>query len=217
MAETNTTTQIVCGACKESKFLELFPKSKNGKYGRNTTCKSCRSIYLKAYQEKNKEKLKEYSRNRYIEKNDEYREARKRNYQENKERYKQSASDWAKENPEKRRAIAKRWDLENPGKRSEVQKNNRIKNPGMYAAHFKARQQRKRQAMPEWADVESIKAMYRQSAWVTKITGIKHHVDHYYPLKSDIVCGLHNEFNLRIIPAKVNLRKHNHFPDQEAT
>lgn len=215
MAETNTITQIVCCVCKESKFLDLFPKSKDGKYGRNTTCKACRSSYLKAYKIANQEKLQEYARQRYVEKKTEYSELRKKNYQENKERYKKNAKKWAQENPDKRRVIAKRWEQENPEKRHEVQRNNRLSNPGMYAAHFKARQQRKRQAMPAWADVESIKALYRQSAWVTKITGIKHHVDHYYPLQSDIVCGLHVGANLRIIPAKVNLRKHNHFPDQE--
>lgn len=217
MAETNTTTQIVCCVCKESKALELFPKSPDGKNGRNTTCKACRSVYMKEYAAKNQQKLKEAAQKRYIEKKSEYQEKRKKHYQENKDHYKKKAKEWVEANPEKRKLIAKRWDRENPEKRSEIQKNNRLGNPGMYAAHFKARQQRKRQAMPSWADEESIKAMYRQSAWVTKITGIKHHVDHYYPLKSDIVCGLHNEFNLRIIPAKVNLRKHNHFPDQEAS
>ena len=215
MAETNTITQITCYVCAESKPLELFPKMPTGRHGRNTTCKACRSIYLKNYVRQNKEKLQEASRQRYIERKDEYNALARKHYAENRESYKLRAKKWVQENPEKRLEIARNWQANNPEKRYEIQKKNRLKDPGRYAAHFKARQQRKRQAMPVWADEESIKAMYRQSAWVSKITGIKHHVDHYYPLKSDIVCGLHNEFNLRIIPAKVNLRKHNHFPDQE--
>lgn len=215
MAETNTITQMVCYVCGESKHLELFPKMPSCKNGRNTTCKSCRSEYLKKYREANSDSLKEKSAKRYIEQKEKYREANRKNYEENKEEYKRRAKEWVRKNPEKRKQVVKKWVEENPEKCYEMRRNARLADPGYYAAHYKARQLRKRQAMPAWADVQSIKAMYRQSAWVTKVTGVKHHVDHYYPLKSDIVCGLHNEFNLRIIPAKVNLRKHNHFPDQE--
>lgn len=215
MSETNTITQIACYVCSESKPLALFPKLPSGKHGVGTTCKACRSVYLKKYVLENKARLKEASKQRYLDRKEEYNELNRKHYQENKESYKLRAKSWVEKNPEKRLEIARNWQANNPEKRYEIQKKNRLKDPGRYAAHFKARQQRKRQAMPAWADVESIKALYRQSAWVTKITGIKHHVDHYYPLKSDIVCGLHVGANLRIIPAKVNLRKHNHFPDQE--
>ena len=217
MAETNTITQIVCCVCKESKALDLFPKSPDGRHGRNTTCKACRSVYMKAYTKANKERLAEAARKRYLENKEEYTAANKANYQKNKDAYKQRAKKWAAENPEKRKQVVRKYNNADPIRRYEKGKKHRLGNPGYYAAAYKARQLRKKQAMPSWADVKSIEAMYRQSAWVTKITGIKHHVDHYYPLKSDIVCGLHNEFNLRIIPAKVNLRKHNHFPDQEAS
>jgi hypothetical protein len=39
-------------------------------------------------------------------------------------------------------------------------------------------------------------------------------VDHIVPLQSDIVCGLHNEFNLTVITKKANSEKRNYFwPD----
>jgi hypothetical protein len=187
----------------------------SGKHGRNTTCKACRSSYLKKYREANREALVEASRRRYIEKKEEYQEAGRRNYEKNKEAYKARAKKWVEKNPGKRKAAVDKYNNGDPVRRYESGKKHRLSNPGYYAAAYKARQQRKRQAMPFWANEESIKAIYRQAAWVEKMTGIKQHVDHYYPLKNDLVCGLHVENNLRIIPAFDNLSKGNKFPTEE--
>lgn len=46
------------------------------------------------------------------------------------------------------------------------------------------------------------------------ITGIPHDVDHVVPLINDIVCGLHAETNVQVIPAVLNRSKGNRFwPD----
>jgi 5-methylcytosine-specific restriction endonuclease McrA len=46
---------------------------------------------------------------------------------------------------------------------------------------------------------------------------VKHEVDHIVPLKSPLVCGLHVEHNLQVIPATQNRRKHNRvWPDMPA-
>lgn len=200
MSEANISTSKRCTLCKKYKDFSLFGNDKSRDDGKFPHCKTC---------------TKERMALRYLEKKEEYVTRRKLSYENNKGYYKERAKEWAAKNPEKRKQVTKRYVANNAEKRYETQRNERLRNPGYYAAAYKARQLRKKQAMPVWADVKSIEALYRQSAWVSKITGIKHHVDHYYPLKSDIVCGLHVGANLRIIPAKVNLRKHNHFPDQE--
>jgi hypothetical protein len=41
----------------------------------------------------------------------------------------------------------------------------------------------------------------------TRLSGIQHHVDHFYPLNGRTVSGLHTSLNLRVIPAMENLRK----------
>ena len=44
---------------------------------------------------------------------------------------------------------------------------------------------------------------------MTSQTGIKHEVDHIIPLQSPFVCGLHVEYNLQVITAKMNRSKGN--------
>lgn len=71
------------------------------------------------------------------------------------------------------------------------------------------RQRVKGRATPTWADIDRIREVYMAAQWLTSITGIVHHVDHIVPLTSDLVCGLHVENNLQVLPGPENLRKHN--------
>lgn len=144
-----------------------------------------------------------------------YREVGKVAYKSNKAAYKARAKKWAHENPEKRKEVRKKYDRANPEKRAQWGREGREKNPGMYRAHGIARKTRKLNAMPAWANEAAIKAIYDECSAISKATGVKHHVDHYYPLKNDYVCGLHNEYNLRIITAFDNLSKGNSLPTEE--
>jgi hypothetical protein len=72
------------------------------------------------------------------------------------------------------------------------------------SSHFKAA---KRQRTPKWANREKIRAIYRECRERSKVTGVPHHVDHIVPLRGALVCGLHVEHNLAIIPATGNLKK----------
>lgn len=197
MTETNTST--CCLKCGVEKTAENTTKNKNRPDGRNAYCKKC---------------AKEKQAATYIKHRDSHVAKRKIDYAANKDRYKERAAEWAKDNKEKRREIMKRYLENNPEARAATQKREREKNPGYYRAHYKMRQTRKRQALSSWADLDAIEALYVECSRISKETGIKHHVDHYFPLKSDVVCGLHNEFNLRIVPATVNLSKGNSFPEE---
>ena len=76
------------------------------------------------------------------------------------------------------------------------------------------RKRAKDRATPAWVDLDKVKAIYAQ-AQALSATGELYHVDHIVPLTSKLVCGLHNEFNLRVLPAIDNLRKHNRtWPNQ---
>lgn len=80
--------------------------------------------------------------------------------------------------------------------------------------HVTSRVRAMRSATPSWADRDAMRSIYKEAARITSESGVKHHVDHVVPLKSDLVCGLHCEANLRVITAAENIKKHNRsWPD----
>ncbi|WP_202844819.1 hypothetical protein [Luteimonas saliphila] len=68
---------------------------------------------------------------------------------------------------------------------------------------------RLREAMPPWADVAAIQAIYAEARRLTSETGIPHEVDHIEPLLGKNFSGLHWDGNLRVITRAENRRKGN--------
>jgi len=84
----------------------------------------------------------------------------------------------------------------------------RKNNKGYFVARNAKRKADKLTATPSWADESVIRAIYEEAAEL----GLS--VDHIVPLRSKLVCGLHNEFNLQPIPLGDNIAKSNrHWPD----
>lgn len=85
----------------------------------------------------------------------------------------------------------------------------RTKNKHKWAAYQAARRalQKQQTLSGPWREV--IDEIYAKARSITESTGVLHHVDHIVPLKSEIVCGLHVPWNLQILEAKENVRKHN--------
>ena len=63
--------------------------------------------------------------------------------------------------------------------------------------------------IPKWANMKAIDAIYAEAARIAKETGVEVEVDHIVPLKSKLVCGLHCEANLWVLPKWVNQEKSN--------
>ena len=95
-----------------------------------------------------------------------------------------------------------------------IRKTNRawaLRNKGLMAALRFKRIAAQQQALPKWADVAAMKAIYKDAARLTQQTGIRHEVDHIIPLRSPIVCGLHVPANLQILTKTANRKKWNYF------
>lgn len=75
-----------------------------------------------------------------------------------------------------------------------------------------ARHASKLQRTPKWLTADDwflIEEAYELAALRSKVTGIKHHVDHVVPLRGKLASGLHVPSNLQVIPSLVNIRKTN--------
>lgn len=72
---------------------------------------------------------------------------------------------------------------------------------------------RKKQAMPAWADRAAIAEIYERCAAMNAEGGQQYQVDHIHPLASPLLCGLHVDYNLQIIPAVENQKKGNRLPE----
>ena len=69
-------------------------------------------------------------------------------------------------------------------------------------------------ATPAWLPpdhLDHMRAIYTESQHLTETTGLPRNVDHIIPLVNPDVCGLHVPWNLQILTASDNQRKHNAF------
>lgn len=86
----------------------------------------------------------------------------------------------------------------------EYGKKHYICNRAYYIAKAAKRRAAEIKATPRWANNDSIRKIYENCPKDC-------HVDHIIPLKNNIVCGLHCEFNLQYLSIKDNLIKSNKF------
>lgn len=181
----------VCRRCHEEKPMEGFHLDRATARGHKLDCKTCvsatrtsrrGSAVVKAYWAKfyaaNKDALQEKAR--ASEANKAY--ARER-YRANRERIRLQQQAYAA-TPEAKR---------------------------LHAAQQRKRNLRIRHATPDWLTDEhraQIEYTYWHARDASMVTGEPYHVDHILPLRGKTVCGLHVPWNLRVVPAEVNLRKH---------
>ena len=67
-------------------------------------------------------------------------------------------------------------------------------------------------ATPPWLTLKQrleIELLYIEARQLETEDGVKRNVDHIYPLQGKTVCGLHVPWNLQILTATANRRKHN--------
>lgn len=181
-----------CRKCDQSKAQDEFYRDSHAADGRRRICKECDKAASSDYKKRNVESCKEYAA-AYREQNSEYFKAKQVEFRANNPEY---WKNWTAKNIDSERA---RW--------------RRVYHANIGRARCNELRRRviKAQAIPKWADMTDIKAVYQEA----KYFGM--HVDHIVPLRSDKVCGLHVWDNLQLLPAEKNISKGNRFwPDMPA-
>jgi hypothetical protein len=122
----------------------------------------------------------------------------------------------AAERPEAVRENNRRWKSRNIEKTREsgriYSKEYRKRFPAKKVAQETARRFLKEKAMPRWVDRAAIDKVYEEARAMTVATGVRHSVDHIWPLKGKGFTGLHVPWNLQVLPFAENASKRNKSP-----
>lgn len=188
------STTKICKTCKAEKDLVEFAKNKNCADGHLTECKACNGLYRQ--QNAEHRASVELARRRRNGVNPKF------------------THDTDEQKREAHILACRRWQQRNKHLVKRYMQTYADNNPGMRTAYSTVYKARKLRAVPTWANFELISDIYRLAQEVTETTGVVHVVDHYYPLRGQLVCGLHVHENLQVITYDENARKHNKHPDE---
>jgi 5-methylcytosine-specific restriction endonuclease McrA len=190
----------------------------------NSTCCECNAAhgaaYAATYYAANKAKVLAYKAAHYEANKDKiaakqvaWREKNKDKiaalYAANKANRAAYAIAYAKGNAAKIASYREAWREANKAKIAAQKADYEKTNPHIKNAINAKRRAQKLQATPPWADLDAIKAIYEQAAFLSKVLGEAQHVDHIIPLQGKKVCGLHVAANLQILSATDNIKKGN--------
>ena len=204
-----------CTKCKAEKDIQNFGVDKQKKDGVSSHCKECVCIASKKHYENNvsyyQARNKKFYDNLPAEKRIQYRST---SNAKDSTRIKQR--EWQRGNVNKVRAYSQKWYAKaNPEVLSQKRKEYRKLNPEIFARHSLKRSRSEKNAMPSWlsdSEKESIRLIYLKRDFLNEVIGVKHEVDHIFPLQGRDSCGLHVPWNLQVITSTENRRKNNSVP-----
>jgi hypothetical protein len=192
-----------CTRCGAEKELSCFFKRSRSVDGYQPCCKDCSKKYASAYYEEKSTELLAQKKEYYVRHKDRIIAYNADRYATKKDEALAWMAGYYKRNREARLAYQKAVAPETR-KRFKDRMN-------AYAAEYRAA---KHNATPGWADREKIAEFYQAADFLSMVTGEWYHVDHIVPLQSKLVCGLHCESNLQVLPGSENQAKGNrHWPD----
>lgn len=143
-----------------------------------------------------------------------HRESNKSYYHNNKESRANYNKEWRDSNKDHIKAKSKTYYAENKSHINQYVKGWREANKAVVRAYGAARRAVRKQAVPSWLtekQMREIDDFYVLARDCEAVSGQAYHVDHIVPLKGVNVCGLHVPWNLQVLPADINLSKHNNY------
>lgn len=187
-----------CQCCKNSKDLTAFSKDKSQEDGHSRRCKAC----VKENSAQNVEHFKAMQKKSYLKYQLANQEKSRQRYANNKEAHDKLTKAWYQKNKESKAKQGKEWRKNNLDRARQLCKNHYHDNKLAYRAKVAKRRAIEEQALPPWANMQTILEIYKNCP-----KGMQ--VDHIVPLNSDFVCGLHVEHNLQYLTPTENYKKSN--------
>lgn len=204
-----------CSKCQLEKPSLSFNKDGSKKHGLSSRCKDCAREATRDWSAKNPEKKKLADKDYYLANRESIKSRQGAWRQNNLERVRRLSNEWRLNNYEKVAASKAKWKNENPEKRAEAVKRWQKQNPDVHAFHASMRRDKIRKSALAKAYSSEIRKIYKDCRDKTNQTGVRHNVDHIFPLVGKQSNGLHVPWNLRIIPEIENKIKGNQEPSEE--
>lgn len=188
-----------CCRCQQARPVNRFSARADSKDGLRNICKDCYNVRTCDLRRVDPARFRENER-RYRERDPErYRLRQRSSWERNKKKKQEANRRYRQNNIERCRRWVAEWGRKNRDRRAGSRR---------YRAAAELR------AVPIWASVEAIRGIYLSARSLSETTGKLWTVDHIVPLQNALVCGLHCEANLRVIPGTENFAKCNRWwPD----
>jgi hypothetical protein len=193
--------------CKRGHLVERFVSSMG--------CVKCHAETDRAWNAAHREQKAESNRAWHAENREQKAEYDRARYVANYERETKRSRTWGAAHREQKAEYCRAWNAAHREQKAELGRAWSRANPEKKAAHRAARRAAKRGGARNPGTLEAIQAFYAEAKRLTKATGAPHAVDHIVPLQGKGVCGLHVPWNLRVITAVENMKKHNRLPSLE--
>ena len=175
-----------CSLCFNTKPFKDFGVEKGGRI--SSQCLACNKISCKKSYRANRSTRLRQKKVYYEEKSEHLKTKRKEYYRDNHDKVLSCNTSWRK------------------------------KNTAITSARGKKRYRDVKNATPTWlTDVQllNIEILYAKCRELTQSTGIRHNVDHIFPIGHGKVSGLHVPWNLQILTASDNIKKRDDYDESQ--
>lgn len=178
--------------------IEYFHKSKGGKYGLRSNCKTCNTAASMHYFDAHPEKRREGFRRYYTTHSEEIKKKARRWAEANPEKKRASSRQWRKTHPELAKQRIRQWTETHPDKVRTISHNRRARKHAAEGTHTVS-------------DVQTQLKRQRSKCYYCGRKLTKYHVDHVVPL---VRGGRNSPDNLVIACPRCNHAKHTRLPHE---